>query len=367
MTAVFERVSDMYPLVQVVSPDGSVVGREPVLSGDQLVDMYAKLLLLRTFDQKALNLARQGRIGNYLSYSGQEACQLGSVYPLQQQDWVFPTYRDHGAMVCHGVPHRTILRYFYGDEWGNHTPAEINVAPVSIPIATQLLHAVGVGYAARLKGDPVVAVGFVGNGGTSPGDFHEALNFASVWNTPTIIFVQNNHWAISTPNRKQFKPKTIAQRSVAYDIPGYLVDGQDLLAVVSVMQEAVERARSGGGPTLVECLTYRYQPHSTAGDDPRRYRAEDEYEEWLAKDPVARFQAYLRKKEVWTESLEENLLAVAREQVESAVSEALAMAKPSPADIFDYVYAELPPHLQRQKEELKAHLARHGEGGAKHG
>lgn len=367
MAAIHERIEELFPMVQVIGNDGSVVGNEPDLTDDQLRDLYTRLVLLRNFDNKSLNLARQGRIGNYLSYSGQEACQLGSVYHLEQQDWIFPTYRDHGAMFSHGMPHSQIVRYFFGDEWGNHAPENVNVFPISIPIATQLLYAVGVAWGAKIRKEPVVTVGFVGNGGTSPGDFHEALNFASVQNTATVIFVQNNHWAISTPNKRQFKARTIAQRALAYDIPGVLVDGQDVLAVSSVMQQAIGRAREGGGPTLVEALTYRYQPHSTAGDDPKRYRPQDEYEAWLEKDPISRMQAYLKQKGLWNVGWEEEVQTKTSEAVNDAVTEALAVDKPKPDDIFDYLYADLPPNLKEQKEQLKGFLARREDEVKQHG
>lgn len=357
-------MEELFPLRCVLKPDGTLAGPEPGFSPDQLKDVYRWMVYLRIFDQRCLNLSRQGRMGTFAPFGGQEACQVGSVYWLRRgKDWIFPTYRDHGAMQVMGVPAKNILRYFMGDERGSYAPEGVNVFPISIPIATQLVHAVGAGWAARLKGDGAVTVGYVGDGGTSEGDFHEALNFASVYNAPTIIFVQNNRYAISTPNIKQFKAHTLAQRALGYDIPGVRVDGQDPLAVLTVMKEAVDRARSGGGPTLVEALTFRYGPHTTP-DDPKKYRTQEELEVWQARDPLQRMKRYLMQKGIWTEAEDEQLYQWAKDQVNAAVAEAEAEDRPSLDDIFDYVYAVPTPELQRQKAYLKAYLEKKGRGGA---
>lgn len=358
-------MEELFPIQTVLKADGTLVGTEPDLSPDQLKDVYRWLVYLRTFDQRSLNLSRQGRMGTFAPFGGQEACQVGAVYWLQKgKDWIFPTYRDHGAMQVMGVPAKNVLRYFMGDERGSYAPEGVNVFPISIPIATQLVHAVGVAWAAKLKGDDAVTVGFVGDGGTSEGDFHEALNFASVFNTPTIIFVQNNRYAISTPNVKQFKSRTLAQRALAYDIPGVRVDGQDPLAVLMVMKEAVDRARSGGGPTLVEALTFRYGPHTTP-DDPKKYRTQEELELWQGRDPLQRMKRYLMQKGIWTEAEDEQLYQWAKDQVNAAVAEAEAEPRPSLDDMFDFVYAAPTPELQRQKAYLKAYLEKKGRGGAR--
>ncbi|MCG0239796.1 MAG: pyruvate dehydrogenase (acetyl-transferring) E1 component subunit alpha [Firmicutes bacterium] len=341
----------------VLGADGTPVGPEPDLTPDQLREIYRWMVFLRVHDQRLLTLQRQGRLGTFAPFSGQEACQVGSAYLLEPKDWIFPTYRDHGAMMVHGLPEVNVIRYFMGDEWGSRAPDGVNVFPISIPIATQLNHAVGCAWASKIKGEDAVAVGYVGDGGTSEGDFHEALNFASVFNVPAIIFVQNNRYAISVPLHRQMKSRSIAQRALAYDIPGVRVDGQDVLAVLSVFREAIDRARSGGGPTLIEALTYRYGPHTTS-DDPKRYRSQEELEEWQARDPIERMRRYLVAKGLWTEKEDEDLWNWAREQVAAAVAEAEAMGRPDPAGIFDYVYAELPWHLREQKEKLLAELAR---------
>jgi pyruvate dehydrogenase E1 component alpha subunit len=322
------------------------------------------MVYLRVFDQRCLNMQRQGRLGTFAPFSGQEACQVGSAYLLQKgKDWIFPTYRDHGAMQVLGVPSVNILRYYMGDEQGSRAPDGVNAFPISIPIATQLVHAVGTAWAAKLKGADTVTVGYAGDGGTSPGDFHEAMNFAAVFNTATVLFIQNNKYAISTPNTRQFKTKTLAQRALAYDVAGVRVDGQDVLAVLSVMKEAIERGRTGGGPTLVEALTFRYGPHTTS-DDPKRYRTQEEVEEWQAKDPIERLRKYLVSKNIWTDADDEALWNWAKDQVAAAVTEAENMPKPTVDDLFDYLYAEPTPELQRQKEYLKAYLSKQGKGEA---
>ncbi len=350
----------LFEVRRVLNPDGTLVGEKPDFTPEQLKEVYRLMVYLRTFDQRCLNLQRQGRMGTFAPFSGQEACQVGSAYLLRRgQDWIFPTYRDHGAMYVMGVPSVNILRYYMGDEMGSRAPDDVNVFPISIPIATQLVHAMGAAWAAKLKGDDVVTVGFAGDGGTSPGDFHEALNFAAVFNTPSIFFIQNNKYAISTPNTRQFKTKTLAQRALAYDIAGVRVDGQDVLAVLTVMKEAIERARSGGGPTLVEALTFRYGPHTTS-DDPKKYRSQEEVDEWMARDPIERLRKYMVAEGIWTDADDEQLYQWAKDEVAKAVEEAEAKPRPSVDELFDYLYAEPTPELVRQKEYLKAYLSKKG-------
>ncbi|HLN61110.1 MAG TPA: pyruvate dehydrogenase (acetyl-transferring) E1 component subunit alpha [Symbiobacteriaceae bacterium] len=354
-------MEQLFEVRRVLNPDGTLVGAEPDIPLEQIKEAYRLMVNLRTFDQRCLNMQRQGRMGTFAPFSGQEACQVGSAFLLRPaQDWIFPTYRDHGSMHTLGVPFTSILRYFMGDEAGSHAPEGVNAFPISIPIATQLVHAMGTAWAAKIKGEDTVTVGYAGDGGTSPGDFHEALNFAAVFNTATVFFIQNNKYAISTPNSRQFKSKTIAQRALAYDIPGVRVDGQDLLAVLSVMKEAIERGRAGGGPTLVEALTFRYGPHTTS-DDPKRYRTQAEVEEWQAKDPIERVKRYLVAKGALTDAEDEQIWAAAKDLVAQAVTEAEAVARPSVDDLFNYLYADPTPELQRQRESLKSYLAKNGE------
>jgi pyruvate dehydrogenase E1 component alpha subunit len=358
-------MEQLFEVRRVLSPDGTLVGPEPELTPDQLKDVYRWMVYLRVFDQRSLNLSRQGRMGTFAPFGGQEACQVGSAYWLAKgKDWIFPTYRDHGAMQVLGVPTKNIMRYYMGDEQGSKAPEGVNAFPISIPIATQLVHAVGTAWAAKIKKEDTVTVGYAGDGGTSPGDFHEALNFAAVYNTATIFFIQNNRYAISTPNAKQFKTKTIAQRSLAYDIPGVRVDGQDVLAVLQVMKESVDRARSGGGPTLVEALTFRYGPHTTP-DDPKKYRTQEELEEWQAKDPIERLRKYLVSKGIWSDADEQAVYDWAKETVNTAVEAAEAEPRPSVDAMFDYLYEKPTPELERQREYLKKYLAKKSQGEVK--
>lgn len=353
-------MEQLFEVRRVLNPDGTLVGEEPAFSADELLEAYRLMVYLRVFDQRCLNLSRQGRMGTFAPFAGQEACQVGSAFLLQKgKDWIFPTYRDHGAMQVLGVPSVNIVRYFMGDEAGSRAPEGVNAFPISIPIATQLVHAMGAAWAAKIKREDTVTVGYTGDGGTSPGDFHEALNFAAVYNTATIFFIQNNRYAISTPNAKQFKTRTLAQRSLAYDIPGVRVDGQDLLAVLAVMKEAIERARNGGGPTLVEALTFRYGPHTTP-DDPKRYRTQEETDEWQAKDPLYRMNKYLQSKGLWSDADEEALWESAKEKVTAAITEAESIPNPGVDEIFGYLYDEMTPELRRQKEYLEGYLARQG-------
>lgn len=354
----------LFPVVRVLNPDGTIIGEEPNFTNEELMSAYRWMVYLRTFDLRALNLSRQGRMGTFAPFAGQEACQVASTFWLRRKDWMFPTYRDHGAMQVFGVPGANVIRYYMGDEWGSHVPADVNAFPISIPIATQYLHAVGIGWAAKMQGEDTVAVSYVGDGGTSPGDFHEALNFAATKNTATIFFIQNNGYAISTPNRKQFKTKTLAQRSLAYDIPGYRVDGQDILATLKVVKEAFDRAQSGGGPTLIEFLTFRYGPHTTP-DDPKKYRTQEELEEWQARDPIDRMKKYLINKGLLTEEQDAKLAEEALASVNAEIAKAEAAPRPKLDDIFDYVFEKPTPDQEKQKAYLKAFLAKQGQGEAK--
>jgi len=238
---------------------------------------------------------------------------------------------------------------------GSRAPEGINVMPVSVPVGTQTLHAVGLAWAAKLKGDKIITLVFFGDGATSKGDFHEAMNFAGVFKTPTIFFCQNNQFAISVPRSLQTASKTIAQKAIAYGFDGIQVDGNDLFAVFTATKEAVEKARSGGGPTLIEGVTYRFGPHTTA-DDPTKYRTEEEIEPWKSLDPLIRLRLYLKEKKLWNEGVENKLTGEAQKEIDQAVKEAEAIPTPEIEEIFNYVFAEMTPPLKEQMEYLKATL-----------
>jgi pyruvate dehydrogenase E1 component alpha subunit len=328
---------------------------EPDIPADRLKELYRAMLLGRRLDERMLRLQRQGRIGTFAPIKGQEASQMGAVFALRRPDWMVPSFRETAAMVWRGWPIEKLLLFFAGYLEGGQPTPEQHDLPVTIPVATQLPHAVGLAYAAQYKSDDVVVMVFFGDGATSEGDFHEALNFAGVWHVPVIFVCQNNQWAISVPLKKQTHSRTIAQKALAYGMPGLQVDGNDVLAVYAAAREAVERARAGSGPTLIECVTYRLGVHTTA-DDPTKYRSEEEVREWERKDPLTRFAAYLQKRNLLEEGLEQRI----DEEIAAAVERFEAVGPPDPLRVFDHVYAEPPPDLRAQRDELAAWLSQRG-------
>ncbi len=342
--------------LSILDSDGHLdVALEPSLPPDQLKAIYRAMLLGRRLDERMVRLQRQGRIGTFAPIKGQEASQIGSVFTLRPTDWMVPSFRETGAMLWRGWPIETMLLLFAGYLEGGRPGPDQHDLPVTIPVATQLPHAVGLAYAAQYRGDDVVVMAYFGDGATSEGDFHEALNFAGVWHVPVVFVCQNNQWAISVPLKKQTHSRTIAQKALAYGIPGIQVDGNDVLAVYAASREAVERARAGDGPTLIECVTYRLGMHTTA-DDPTKYRTEEEVREWERKDPLTRFAAYLGKKNL----LEDGLEAAVDAEIAEAVRRFEATGPADPLGIFDHVYAELPPHLRAQRDELAKRLRERG-------
>jgi len=342
--------------LSILDSDGNLdAALEPDLGPDTLRALYRAMLLGRRLDERMVRLQRQGRIGTFAPIKGQEAAQIGSVATLRPTDWMVPSFRETAAMIWRGWPIEKLLAFFAGHaEGGQPAPGQRDL-PITIPVATQLPHAVGLAYAARYKGDDAVVMVYFGDGATSEGDFHEALNFAGVWHVPVVFVCQNNQWAISVPLKKQTHSRTLAQKALAYGIPGIQVDGNDVLAVYAASREAVDRARGGGGPTLIECVTYRLSMHTTA-DDPTKYRSEEEVREWERKDPLTRFAAYLEKKNLLEEGLEAQIDA----EIAAAIARFEALGPPDPLTIFDHVYAERPPHLEAQREELAARLRRAG-------
>jgi pyruvate dehydrogenase E1 component alpha subunit len=343
-------------MFQILKPDGMLQpGEKSPLNDQETLDLYQKMLFIRLADQRALMLQRQGRFGTYAPIWGQEACQVGSAYALQKGDWVFPAFREIGATLMMGIPLKNFYLYWMGNEMGSRAPEGINVMPVSVPVGTQTLHAVGAAWAAKLKGDKIVTLVFFGDGATSKGDFHEAMNFAGVFKTPTIFFCQNNQFAISVPRSLQTASKTLAQKAIAYGFDGIQVDGNDLFAVFTVTKEAVEQARSGGGPTLIEGVTFRFGPHTTA-DDPTKYRTEEEIGPWKPLDPMVRLRLYLKEKGLWNEKVESRMTEEAQKEIDQAVKDAEAVPMPDVEEIFKYVFAEMTPSLKEQMEYLKSTL-----------
>lgn len=336
---------------------------EPDLPDDLLHRLHRTMLLARRFDERMLNLQRQGRIGTFAPAKGQEAAQIGSVSALEEPDWMVQSYRETAAVLWRGHQMKNLLLYNGGYYQGSHIPEDSHDMPISIPVGSQILHAVGIGYGIKVRDDDHVALVFFGDGATSEGDFHEGLNFAGVFQTPVIFVCQNNQYAISVPRQHQTRSQTLAQKALAYGVPGIQVDGNDVLAVHVVAQEAAERARSGEGPTLIECVTYRLSLHTTA-DDPTRYRQEEEVEKWEKRDPIPRFQNYLKEKGLLSDedinSLEEEIKAEIQEAVDEAEARMEELSDEA-LTMFDHVYADIPPYLQEQRRQLEEELTAAGE------
>ncbi len=339
---------------QILDPEGNLVGEVPDLSAERMLELYRFMQLGRVFSNKIIALQRQGRAVTFGSLVGQEATAVGLAAPLQSQDWLTTSYREIASLFVKGVPIPTLAYSFRGftpPSW----PTETHCLPIQIVIGTQMLHAVGLAMAAKIAGDPVVAVGVCGDGATSEGDFNEALNFAGVFQAPVVLVVQNNGWAISVPRHRQSFAQTLASRGIGFGVPSELVDGNDIFAVYDVMQKAIERARSGQGPTLVETLTYRIGAHTTA-DDPTRYRDQLQVEEWRAKDPIARFQKFLIRRDMLTEERAQQTIEELEEEVNEAVRMAESMSPMEPDSFFGYTMANLPHRLEEQRADLLRYI-----------
>lgn len=342
--------------LQIIDKDGNSDEQlDPRLSKEMLRKMYITMVLTRMFDDKCMKLQRQGRMYTYAPSLGQEAAQVGSIAALEAADWMFPSYREHACYLWRGMPMKTYMIYWMGSELGMRIPEGQNNFLVAIPIGTQALHAVGAAWAAKILGHNVATIGYFGDGGTSEGDFHEAMNFAGVFKAPCVLFCQNNQWAISLPRKKQTASKTIAQKALAYGVEGIQVDGNDVLAVYRATKEAMDRAHRGEGATLIEALTYRRTMHTTA-DDPTKYRNPDEVKYWEERDPIKRFRIYLERNGYWSEELEKKTAERASAEIEKAVEEAESENIANPEDVFMYTYSKMPPHLVEQMNEMMEYL-----------
>ena len=331
---------------------------EPAIPDALLLKLHRTMLLARRFDERLLSLQRQGRIGTFPPISGQEAAHLGAAAVLRPSDWIVPAFREMAADIWRGRSLESIIIYNNGFNEGGRVPAERNDLPISVPVGSQILHAVGIAWGMKYRGKDDVALVFFGDGATSQGDFHEGLNFAGVFQVPAVFVCQNNQWAISIPRSKQTRSKTLAQKAIAYGIPGIQVDGNDILAVYAAAGEAVERARAGGGATLVECVTYRMAVHTTA-DDPKRYRTDAEVEEWRRKDPITRFQGYLMAKGLLSEDAvkaeEEAISAEIQAAVDRAEEEMKGLG--DPLLMFEHAFAEMPADLKEQRADFIRFMA----------
>ncbi|GAC1360482.1 MAG: pyruvate dehydrogenase (acetyl-transferring) E1 component subunit alpha [Ktedonobacteraceae bacterium] len=342
--------------ISVLAPDGSVrPGAQVEESSELLHKMYRWMTFGRIFDTRMLNLHRQGRIITYAPVAGQEAAQIGSSLALRQEDWLFGTYRDGLACMVHGLPAEHILYLFRGHPKAGAAPAGVNVFGQQIGIAEQIPHAVGAAWGMKLRKANTATLALFGDGATSEGAFHEGANFAGVLKAPVVMVCQNNGWAISVPRTSQTASETLAQKAVAYGIVGRLVDGNDVLAMYREVGAALERARAGQGPTLIEALTYRFGPHS-ASDDPKRYRPSTELAEWQnTRDPLLRLRVYLEHQGMWDETQQKALEEEARAEVARVVTAALTEPVPAPESLFDQVYETASPLLEEQRRELSAY------------
>jgi 2-oxoisovalerate dehydrogenase E1 component alpha subunit len=347
--------------VTLIGADGRAVGHPDHELPDSaaLLRAYAALVAARRLNDQATALVRQGRLAVYPSSHGQEACQVAAAHVLAAGDWLFPTYRDTAAIVARGLDPGEVFTLLKGDWHAGYDPREHRVAPQATPLATQLPHAVGVAHAAALRGEDTVVLALCGDGATSEGDFHEALNFAAVFHAPVVFLVQNNEYAISVPLARQTAAPSLAHKGVGYGVPGVRVDGNDMAALLTVLGDAVERARSGAGPQLVEAHTYRMQAHTNA-DDASRYRGDDEVAAWVARDPITRVETYLRDAGLLDDERSRQF-AVEAERLAERIRDALNTdVAPDHRDLFAYVFSEPTPQLREQAALVADELSRDG-------
>lgn len=327
---------------------------EPKLSKELLRTMHDKMLLARRFDERMFSLQRQGRLGTFAPVKGQEAAQIGAAAALNESDWIVPAFRELAAYVWRDLPLEGLLLYNAGYNEGGRVPDGAHVLPIAIPVGSQMLHAAGLAYGLKLQKKREIAMTFFGDGATSEGDFHEAMNFAMVYACPMVFICQNNHYAISVPRAKQTTSRTLAQKAFAYDMPCMQVDGNDVLAVYAAAKEAVERARTRHIPTLIECVTYRLSVHTTV-DDPSKYRSQQEVKQWEKRDPIPRFQRYLKSKKL----LSDADIKKTEEQIEQDIAKAVEAWQgqmaglTDPSVMFEHLYAEMPPSLHAQREAFR--------------
>ncbi|MBN1155149.1 pyruvate dehydrogenase (acetyl-transferring) E1 component subunit alpha [candidate division KSB1 bacterium] len=340
-------------LIQILDEHGNCDEQQIADLNDQDIHkMYRMMVLTRLWNEKALSLQRQGRLGTLASVRGQEAANIGMALPLREGDWFVPAFREFGALFTLDLPLTDQFLYWGGYERGARIPDDKRILPTCITVGAHLCHAVGIAIAAKLKGEKSVVVSSSGDGSTSQGDFHESLNMAAVYKVPVVFIIQNNHWAISTPFEKQTATKTVAEKAAAYDIEGVRVDGNDVFAVYETIKKYVELARKDFKPSLIELVTYRMGDHTTA-DDATRYRDAAVVDEWLKKDPIERLKKFLLKKRNWTEEEDEKLVKKLTAEVEEAVKQYENTETPDPSSMFAYMYHDMPWHLREQLQEVE--------------
>jgi pyruvate dehydrogenase E1 component alpha subunit len=346
----------------ILADDGTIKPgtRAPEIPDEVALKLYRGMLQVRLVDDRMMKLQRQGRLGFAMSSLGEEATHFGAAYALRDSDWIFPSYREPGVFFWRGYSLKDYVNQLHGNAEDpikgrqmpvHHSAKWLNIVSISSPVGTQIPQAAGMAMGARIAKKDDCALAFFGEGTASTGQFHVGLNFAGVFKAPCIFFCRNNGWAISTPGSKQTAAKSIAVKAIAYGMPGIRVDGNDLLAVIAVMQDAVARARAGEGPTLIEAVTYRRGGHSSS-DDPSVYRDPSEPKEWEAKDPLERWRRHLETRKLWSQELHDKYSAEITEELMSAVKRAGELGNPPVESMFDDVFVDLPPHLQEQKSEL---------------
>ncbi len=343
--------------LEVLKEDGTVdQAFMPPLAADTIKELYAHMVLTRQFDERMFKLQRQGRLGTFARVAGQEGAHVGAAFALSPEDWLVPAFRETGALLHRGISMVRVLQVWGGDERGGAFPHDLRTLPIAIPVGTHMLHAVGIAWAMKAAGEDSAVLTVFGEGATSEGDFSEAMNMAGVFQVPVVFLCQNNQYAISVPYTRQTASPTVAQKALAYGMFGVQVDGNDVFAVYRAVSDALERARTGHEPTLIEAYTYRVTDHTTS-DDARRYREDEEVDVWRQRDPIERLARYMRAAELIDEAMEAEVLAEADRQVAEAVAAFEALAPPGPEEIFAHVFAEKTPQLIEQEAELQARLA----------
>ncbi len=344
-------------ILQVIDNEGKVLNKSlmPDLSDKEIVKVYRDMLFARTADLQILSYQRQGRIYTYPPNYGQEAIAAAAGVLIKDEDWLVPAFREMGTMLAKGVTLKELFLYFMGYEDGSAFKDAKNTLPISVPIASQLVHAAGLGYAVKYKNEKKLVYGFVGDGGTSEGDFHEAINFAGVWKVPVIFIIQNNQYGISTPTKLQTASDSLAVKSVAYGVKGIQVDGNDFFAMYKAIEESAKVCREGEGPVLIEAVTYRKGAHTTS-DDPTKYRTKEEEQEWDKKDPIKRLKAFLLSRELWSESEEEKIIPQYKEEIDRQFREAEEYGPYPKEDIFKYMYHDIPEDLNNQLRSYERFL-----------
>ena len=354
-TEELQQIEEQFKMFQILDADGKLVNEDalPDFSDEELKELMTRMVYTRIFDQRAISINRQGRLGFYAPVAGQEASMIGSQYALEKQDWILPGYRDIPQIYYHGVPMSQLFLWSRGHFQGGQMPEGVRVMMPQIIIGAQITQAAGVAMGLEKNEEEAIAITYTGDGGSSQGDFYEGINFAGAFNVPAVFVIQNNQFAISVPAEQQTAAETLAQKAVAAGIHGVQVDGMDVLAVYEATKEARKRALEGNGPTLIETVSYRYGPHSMSGDDPTRYRTSEEDNKWEERDPLVRFRKYLEEKNLWTEEEEDKVVEQAKEDIKAEIKKADEAPKQKVTDLIDIMGEELPQNLQEQRKKYE--------------